>query len=164
MPNRWLQIKGDPSVRKFLFQQTRNKSQFDDRITQLHEIITILLVEKGAFHVKAHYSSSQLTCWFYDDPFNYKVYLLDEVFTAEFLTQLPPLSYESRNVPISKEQLSIALNEFTNLRLSDEQIYLRSGSINRINGMISMNFSCDGSHYISHETFFQKLEESGSYE
>ena len=46
----------------------------------------------------------------------------------------------------------------TRLRTTDETIYLRNGSINRINGMIGMTFSCDGAHYIDHKTFFEKLE------
>ena len=32
MPERWLQIKGDPMVRGFLFQQQRVKSLFDAQI------------------------------------------------------------------------------------------------------------------------------------
>ena len=50
------------------------------------------------------------------------------------------------------------LNEFMRLRITDETIYLRNSLINRINGMINITFSCDGSHYIDQQTFFQKLE------
>ena len=42
--------------------------------------------------------------------------------------------------------------------MTDQTIYLRNASINRINGMIGMNFSCDGAHYIDHKTFFSKLD------
>ena len=42
-----------------------------------------------------------------------------------------------------------------------ETIYLRNASINLVNGMIGMTFSCDGSHYIDHKTFFDKLESFG---
>jgi|GEM_PF-6785155 len=38
MPNRWLQIKGDPSVRGFLFQQQRVESLCDAPIDRIHEI------------------------------------------------------------------------------------------------------------------------------
>ena len=31
-------------------------------------------------------------------------------------------------------------------------------SINRVNGLIGMNFPCDGAHYIDHKIFFDKLE------
>ncbi len=42
------------------------------------------------------------------------------------------------------------------LRMADETLYLRSASINIFNGMISLTFSCDGSHYMSWEEFLQK--------
>jgi len=62
MPDKWLQVKGDPMVRAFLFQQSRVESLFDGQIDRVHEIVEALLTTKGAFHVKVHYSSSQLTC------------------------------------------------------------------------------------------------------
>ena len=61
MPEKWLQVKGDPSVREFLFQQNRVESLFDSERDRIHNIVHMLLTEKGAFHVKIHYSSNQLT-------------------------------------------------------------------------------------------------------
>ena len=52
MPERWLQIKGDPSVRGFLFQQQRIESLFDTSIERVHEIVRLLLTQKGVFHAK----------------------------------------------------------------------------------------------------------------
>jgi hypothetical protein len=164
MPQRWLQIKGDPSVREFLFHQTRKTSLFDEHLDQLHRIIHEMCTIKGAFHVKAHYSSSQLTCWFYDDPYNYKVYVKEEVLDAGFLEGFPNLSYEGRKPQVESKQMQLILDEFKRLRFTDEQIYLRSASVNRLNGMIGMNFSCDGSHYIEHDEFFRRLLEFGVVE
>jgi hypothetical protein len=161
MPKRWLQVKGDPSVRAFLFQQSRQQSLFDEHIERVHRIIYAMTSTKGAFHVKAHYSSSQLTCWFYDDPYNYKVYVKDEVLEPDFLDSFPSLSYEGRHPRIELHSMSLILDEFKRLRMSDEQVYLRSASINRLNGMIGMNFSCDGSHYIDCDEFFDRLREFG---
>jgi hypothetical protein len=161
MPSRWLQIKGDPSVREFLFQQSRKTSLFDEHLNRVHDIIHALATQKGAFHVKAHYSSSQLTIWFCDDPFNYRVYVKDEVLAPDFLDSLPDVSYEGRGPLIERQQMPLIFNEFKRLRFSDEQIYLRSASFNRLNGMIAMNFSCDGSHYIEHDEFFRRLREFG---
>lgn len=164
MPRRWLQVKGDPAVREFLFQQSRKESLFDENIDLLHGIIRSLSTSKGAYHVKAHYSSSQLTCWFYDNPYDYKVYVKEEVFAPGFLDSFPAISYEGRQPDIQGQNLSLVLDEFKRLRLSDEQLYLRSGSFNRLNGMIAMNFSCDGSHYIDHDEFFCRLKEFGNSE
>ena len=81
-----------------------------------------------------------------------------------FLESFPSLSFEGRKPKIEADELPQILNEFKSLRLSDEQVYLRSGSVNRLNGMIGMNFSCDGSHYIEYDEFFSSLKEFGNTE
>jgi len=42
------------------------------------------------------------------------------------------------------------------LRFMDENIYLRAGSLNIFNGMVGLNFSCDGSHYMHWSEFLDK--------
>jgi hypothetical protein len=158
MPDRWLQIKGDPSVRNFLFQQSRVDSLFDSHIDRIHEIVYELLTRKGAFHVKVHYSSSQLTCWFVDDAYRYRVYVKEEVLEPDFLDQFRDCRIDHIQPVIDSDNTLAILKEFRRLRTTDQTIYLRNGSINRINGLIGMTFSCDGSHYIDHKTFFEKLE------
>ena len=44
------------------------------------------------------------------------------------------------------------------LRTLDDTLYLRSASINIFNGMISLTFSCDGTHYMSWEEFLQNIQ------
>ena len=46
--------------------------------------------------------------------------------------------------------------QFKALRFADDTIYLRSGSLNVINGMVGLTFSCDGSHYMPVEEFLAK--------
>jgi hypothetical protein len=158
MPQKWLQVKGDPSVREFLFQQSRVESLFDGDLQGIHAIVRTLLTQKGAFHVKIHYSSSQLTCWFSDDAYRYRVYVREEVLAPDFIDQFRDLSLKHLQPVIDGEDIQAILDEFCRLRTTDETIYLRNGSINLVNGMIGMTFSCDGSHYIDHKTFFEKLE------
>ncbi|MCB1773910.1 MAG: hypothetical protein KDI88_09860 [Gammaproteobacteria bacterium] len=158
MPERWLQIKGDPSVRAFLFQQQRVDSLFDDHLDRLLAVMQTMLTVKGAFHVKAHFSSSQLTCWFYDDPYNYRVYVKEEAIDPALLDSLPDYSYEQHPPIVTIDEISPVLAEFKRLRLTDAQVYLRNASLNRINGMIGMTFSCDGSHYIACRDFFRRLD------
>jgi hypothetical protein len=164
LPNKWLQVKGDPSVRAFLFQQERAPSLFDEHLDSVHRIVHELLCRKGVFHLKVHYSSSQLTCWLFDDPYRYHIYVREEVCRPGFLDRFPDFSYEGRQPLITKGQIAPALAELRRLRLTDSTIYLRNASINRMNGMIGMTFSCDGSHYIDYETFFNKLEHFGTPE
>lgn len=158
MPERWLQIKGDPSVRQFLFSQQRVESLFDEQIDRVHAIVHALLTRKGAFQVKIHYSSSQLTCWFCDDAYRYRVYVREEVLEDKFLDHFSDLSAEHLKPLLHADDIEPILKEFRRLRLTDETIYLRNASINLVNGMIGMTFSCDGAHYIDHKTFFERLE------
>ncbi len=158
MPERWLQIKGDPSVRAFLFQQERVESLFDTSIDRVHAVVRALLTRKGVFHTKIHYSSSQLTCWFARDPFCYEKFVREEVLDSGFLDRFPDADYAGRTPVIGSEEIERILGEFKRLRLTDETIYLRNAAINLINGMINMSFSCDGTHYIDHHTFFAKLD------
>jgi hypothetical protein len=164
MPKKWLQVRGDPSVRAFLFAQERVESLFDSQLLQVHGIVSKLVAERGAFHAKIHYSSSQLTLWFSDDAYRYRVYVKEEVLAPGFLQQFRRQSTAHLNPVLDVRDVDSILGEFRRLRLSDETIYLRAGSINLINGMIGMNFSCDGSHYIDHKTFYDKLENFGTPE
>ena len=164
MPDRWLQIKGDPSIWAFLFQQCRVESQFDGELDRIHEIVYALLTRKGAFHVKVHYSSSQLTCWFSDDAYRYRVFVKEEVMAPGFLDQFRDCNIEHLQPLIAAEDTHAILTEFKRLRSTDKTIYMRNGSINRVNGLIGMTFSCDGAHYIDHKTFFEKLETFGTSE
>jgi len=158
MPERWLQIKGDPSVRAFLFEQRRIESLFDASIDRVHGIATKMLMHKGVFHVKIHYSSSQITCWFARDPFCYEKFVREEVLDADFLDRFPDSDHAGRSPVLDANDIDRILGEFRRLRLTDENIYLRNAAINLINGMINMSFSCDGTHYIDHHTFFAKLD------
>lgn len=164
MPDKWLQIKGDPSIREFLFQQCRAESQFDSELERIHETVYALLTKKGAFHVKVHYSSSQLTCWFSDDAYRYRVFVNEEVMAPGFLDQFRDCNIEHLQPLIAAEDTRAILTEFKRLRSTDKTIYMRNGSINRVNGLIGMTFSCDGAHYIDHKTFFEKLETFGTSE
>lgn len=49
MPDKWLQVKGDPSVRNFLFEQRRIESLFDTQLNRIHDIVYTPLTYKGAF-------------------------------------------------------------------------------------------------------------------
>lgn len=149
---RWLQVKGDPSVRCFVFQQKRVESLFDQRIDHLLNISEQLLCIYGVFHLRIHFSSNQLTCWTYENPYHYQVFVGDEIFEPEFINNFNPVKL-SIMTKVSKEKVRPILSEFKSLRFLDEAIYLRSGSINRVNGMLALSFSCDGTHYLDFEDF-----------
>jgi hypothetical protein len=153
-----LQVKGDPSVRELLFQQNRVESLFDSERDRIHNIVHTLLTGKGVFDVKIHYSSNQLTCWFADDAYRYRVFFRDEVLRPDFPGQFRDCTIDHLQPLIDAGDTLAILGEFNRLRSTDKNIYMRNGSINRINGIIGMTFSCDGAHYIDHKSFFGRLD------
>jgi len=161
MPDKWMQIKGDPSIRAHLFDQKRVESLFDASIDRVHAIVRRLLTRKGVFHAKIHYSSSQLTCWFARDPFCYEKFVREEVLADDFLDRFPDADHAGRVPVIDEAHIVRLLDEFRRLRLADETLYLRNGAVNLINGMINMSFSCDGTQYIDHRKFFTVLDTFG---
>lgn len=150
----WLQAKGDPSIRGTLFMQSRTHSRMDEVLEDVLTIIEELIVERGVFHAKLHFSSSRSTIWLYDDPYHYRVHVLDELLDGS-LHAYPRRPYPEKAV-VKSEQVRQVLQQFKLLRNVDETIYLRAGSLNIINGMVALNFSCDGSHYIPCEDFLDK--------
>jgi hypothetical protein len=122
MPLRWLQIKGDPSVRSFLFEQRRVESLFDASLDQVHALVAALLTRKGVFHAKIHYSSSQLTCWFAREPFCYEKFVREEVLEEGFLDRFPDADHAGRIPVIDAAGIDRVLGEFRRLRLTDETI------------------------------------------
>lgn len=154
---RRLQIKGDASIRQYLYQQTRQETIFDRNAEQLMQICEKLLCERDAFHIKIHWSSNQLTVWNYTTPYEYQVFVGEEVFEPAFLENSPPSRHwcESK---LSREEINYVLQTFPRLRFGDDHVYMRSGGINVINGMISMTFSCDGSHYVPFDEFDETVK------
>ncbi|MDH3971432.1 MAG: hypothetical protein OEU63_04565, partial [Gammaproteobacteria bacterium] len=57
---------------------------------------------------------------------------------------------------IPQQSVPAILNGMRQLRLADETLYLRSASINIFNGLVSLTFSCDGTHYMSWQEFLDK--------
>lgn len=152
MMNNWQQFKGDPAIRGSLFSQQRTSSFLDRHIDDVHAVIQSLMIQNGVFHFKLHYSSSRVTLWLYDQPHHYRVHNIDDLVNGLVSASYPERSYPA-DACINADLLGIALNQFKALRFADESVYLRSASVNIINGMVGLNFSCDGSHYIPVQEF-----------
>lgn len=148
----WRQIKGDPSIRETVFMQHRAVSQLDLHLDDVIATLDELMCERGIFHVQIHFSSSRATLWSVDDPFSYRVHVLDEIINPEVCLAFPKQSYPARAI-VPRENVRKVLEKFKQLREADDVIYLRSGSLNIINGIVGLVFSCDGSHYIPAQEF-----------
>jgi len=158
MPNDWIQIRGDPSIRDFLFLQERRLNEFDERIDEVIDRVADLICNYGVFHAKVHFSSGQVTLWLVDDPLRYRVHIKDEFLKLDHYQAYPLKEYTHQAV-IKLDCILPILEGFKKLRTRDPQIYLRSGSLNVVNGFVGLNFSCDGSHYINFDEFLLRIDE-----
>jgi len=153
--DQWRQIRGDPAIHGTLFSQSHVTSLLDRQIDSVVPIIEELICERSVFHAKIHYSSSRATFWRVDKPYHYRVHVLDEILDPSVCLAYPARPYPGEAV-IPQHAVREILERFTMLRYVDDIIYLRSGSVNVINGMIGLVFSCDGSHYMKFDDFMDK--------
>ncbi|EXJ14667.1 PDC sensor domain-containing protein [Imhoffiella purpurea] len=154
-PGQWFQLKGDPAIRGGLFQQERVESLMDGRIDEVLDLLIELIAAHGVFHGKLHFSSSRATLWMIDDPFRYRILDYEDLVDPGICLAYPRRDYPL-DAAIPVDRVGEVCGAFRDLRFMDETIYLRSGSINIFNGMVGLNFSCDGSHYMPWEEFLDK--------
>lgn len=154
-PGHWRQVKGDPAIRDALFRQTRVDSPMDRNMGQALSILEELLTERGIFHTQIHFSSSQAIIWMTDDPLRYRILDHEALMDPDICLIYPSRTYPV-NAEIPVEVIPHILGAMKELRLIDTNIYLRTSSINIFNGLISLTFSCDGSHYMRYDEFLNK--------
>jgi hypothetical protein len=151
----WQQFKGDPAVRGQLFMQQRIQSRLDEHIDSVNNTVYDLITEHGIFHCKIHYSSGRCSFWQIENPYTYHIHGVEEIIDTDIVLAYPLHPYPP-HAKVSREQLREILEQFKALRFADETIYLRSASINIMNGMLGLTFSCDGSHYMPVAEFLEK--------
>jgi len=154
-PGYWRQVKGDPAIRGTVFQQCRVESPMDGNLEQSLSILEELLTMRGVFQCQIHFSSSQATIWTVDDPFRYRMLDHEALSDPDICLVFPPRPYPP-DATIPQHNIDRILCTMQSLRFADPTIYLRTASINIFNGMISLTFSCDGSHYMSYVEFLLK--------
>lgn len=154
-PERWVQMKGDPAIRGGLFSQQRIESPMDRHIDEVLDLLIDLIASHGVFHGKLHFSSSRATLWFIDDPLRYRILDFEDLTDPGIVLTYPYRPYpEDAVIPL--EDIGKVLKFFRSLRFMDETLYLRAGSLNIYNGMVGLNFSCDGSHYMPWNQLLEK--------
>lgn len=151
----WRQIKGDPSIRSFVFQQQRTVSLMDRNIDQACSILSELMMDRGMFQAVIHFSSSRATIWLVDDPYRYRILDHEALSDADICLTYPHQAYPETAL-IPKDKIEAVINGLRKLRSIDDTIYLRSASINIFNGLISLTFSCDGTHYMLYNDFLER--------
>jgi len=151
----WRQIKGDPAIRNSLFSQQRANSKMDKDIEAVMALMAELMTQHGVFHGKLHFSSSRATIWLADDPYDYQILDYEDLADPDTCLAFPRRPYFDKAI-VPAEKIAKVFRMFHVLRFCDETIYLRAGSLNIVNGMVGLNFSCDGSHYIPYQEFLDK--------
>jgi len=151
----WTQFRGDPAVRGTVFMQERVPSLLDEHIDEVLELIQVLMTQHGVFHTKIHFSSGRISMWLLEDPYSYRIYTVDELINPDLCLAFPLVTYPI-DAKIPQDKLRGILEQFRGLRFADETIYLRSSSVNLMNGILGLTFSCDGSHYMPYEEFLER--------
>ncbi len=154
-PDNWRQIKGDPAIRGGLFLQARTQSVMDDHMDEVLPLMNELMVERGVFHGKFHFSSSRSSIWLVDDPYRYRILGIDDLIDPDICLAYPQRDYTELAI-VPPRDITPVFELFRELRFADENVYLRAGSLNVCNGMVALNFSCDGSHYLRWDEFMEK--------
>ncbi|QEP45109.1 hypothetical protein D5085_08580 [Ectothiorhodospiraceae bacterium BW-2] len=154
-PDTWRQVKGDPAIRRGLFAQQRIESPMDRVIDNVLPLLEELMIYHGIYHGKLHFSSSRATIWTVEDPFVYRILNIDDLTDPDICLAYRCHPYHERAI-VEPDLIAPILSLFRQLRFADENVYLRAGSLNLINGMIGLNFSCDGSHYMRYDEFLLK--------
>ncbi len=154
-PSQWRQIKGDPAIRQGLFTQERAESAMDQQIDTVLSVHEALMLDQGVHHFQIHFSSSRSIIWHVDDPFVYRLLTMEELSDSNICLAFPRRPYFKRAV-VPPRAIGQILELFKGLRFADETVYLRSGSLNLVNGKIGLNFSCDGTHYLGFQEFIDK--------
>ena len=154
-PGDWRQVKGDPAIRSGVMYQCRVESPMDQNLERALSILHELLTERGVFQCLIHFSSSQFTIWTVTDPFRYRILDQEALGDPDICLVYPRQPYPP-NSAIPLQDVARILDTLRALRMADENIYLRMSSINIFNGMISLTFSCDGTHYMRYDEFLGK--------
>lgn len=154
-PGNWRQVKGDPAIRSQLFQQCRVESPMDRTLDAALAILEELLTERDVFQCQIHFSSGQVTLWTVTDPYRYRILDHQALGDTDICLAYPRKAYATAAV-VPQYAVASILETLKALRNADENIYLRSSSINLFNGMVSLTFSCDGSHYMRYDELLAK--------
>lgn len=154
-PSHWRQMKGDPAIRGAVFAQRRIDSMLDHHIDDVQAVLEELIIDRGVFHVTVHFSSNRAVIYLVADPYRYRLLDVDALVDPDMCLAYPRCEYPD-NAVVPVDQVRPILERLRDLRYVDENLYLRAGSLNIFNGLVSLTFSCDGSHYMSWQELLAK--------
>ena len=124
----------------------------DQDMDSVLSVLEELFRERGVFQCMLHFSSSRATVWTLEDPYRYRILTHDALSDPDTCLAFPRMAYPD-NALMPADAIPGILENLKALRFADETVYLRAASLTLFNGMVSLTFSCDGSHYMTSEEF-----------
>ncbi len=132
----------------------RLASKMDAQIDTVIRVMEELILVHGVYHVMLHFSSSHAVVWVVDDPFRYRLLAINELTNPDICLAYPKCPYPG-NALVPAERVRDILDNMRTLRSMEGRFYLRTGTVNVFNGMVSLSFSSDSSHYLPYEEFLK---------
>ncbi|MBE9563227.1 MAG: PDC sensor domain-containing protein [Proteobacteria bacterium] len=129
-------------------------NHLENRLIDVKDILSKLISKHGVFHIMIHYLSSKVILWQIDDPYQYELYSIEQILEPDMYLTYPQCPFPSQ-AKVSIEEVQLVLERFHILQLVNDEIYLRSASINIMNAMVSLSFSFSGSKYIPIADFLE---------
>ena len=151
----WSLGSGDHAMGSALSMLRRNYSNMDENIDYLIYVMATLLQEHGIFHCNLHFASDRCMLWSLDDPLHYRLHSMEELMKSELFLQYPKRDYDSA-ASVATDRIPLVFAQLKALRVADDITYLRSGSLNVMNGMVGLTFSKDGSQYLHVDEFLNR--------
>lgn len=134
--------------------QIRPISRLDRELNTVISILEELIMVRGIYHIKIHFSSSQTVVWQMDDPYQYRILGMSDLLDPDSCLAYPKRAYPEQ-ATIPSGNIRAVLEQIQVLRRSKNPVYLRSSSVNIINGMVGTSFSSDESYYIPYDDFLK---------
>ena len=119
-----------------------------NRLVDVKDILLKLISKHGVFHLMIHYLSNKIMLWQINNPCQYELYSIEQIIDPDMYLTYPQCDF-SNQAKVSIEEIQLVLERFHILQLVNDEVYLRSASINIMNAMISLSFSFSGSRYMS---------------
>ena len=121
----------------------RVKKLFDQHLSAIQTTLYQLISEYGLFQYTLHYSTGQIALWQLDDPYQYNLYTIEQFLSTNIFMDLARHTYPTK-AKISLQQVKMVLERVSDLRLVEGNFYLRTNSLNIMNGIVELDFSYDG--------------------
>jgi len=117
-----------------------------DSLDEILAILNTLMCDYGAYRVDVNFSNAHVTISFVDNPFNYRLYGVNEIMNRQFSLAYPRQTYLS-HARLSQDAVSLVLGQFAVLSMTNDSIRLTRASLNIIDGLVGLTFS-DKSNYV----------------